>query len=242
MEENKRLSDLTRMLLSSPSFSNFLDHLSTNPAAPQPTQQIEQRQPEQAQMPKDVSPYATAQAQQQRIGMVMMPEQTMDFSMLNLESNGNFNYQPRVFTVLDTPELPEMDTAFLTGKSSDVSESFESSNDKIEIPVLEAPTLLESAKAQSPESSVEVAKGEKACADLDADIFDDENSQAVKMTKIVDGLCSIDINALAPKAHYELVDASEEGNASTRALKRVQRLTAGLEATMARLERLTSDL
>ncbi|KAK9421117.1 putative BZIP domain-containing protein [Seiridium unicorne] len=248
MEENKRLSDLTRMLLSSPSFSNFLDHLSQNPnAAPQQQQlaaQMEQRQSEQRQMPKDVNAYAAArQAQQQQIGMVMIPEQTMDFSMLNIaESSDAYNYQPQVFTVLETPEMPEIDTAVLSGKTSDIVRDTFEAFEKAEISISEAPILLESAKLQGPQIPAEQAVTEKVVADLDSDIFDDETtgpSQVIKSP--ADGLSSIVIPSEKASV-YELVDSSNEEAVASSALARVSRLTASIEATMARLERLTVDL
>lgn len=247
MEENKRLSDLTRMLLSSPSFSNFLDHLSSNnTGVPQQQQQgapqMEQRQSEQRQLPKDVNPYnAARQQQQQQIGMVMVPEQTMDFSMLNIADSGEvFNYQPQVFSVLETPEFPEIDIAKLSGKTSDVSETFEIS-EKAEIALPEAPVLLETAKAQSPETPLAPVETEKSVADLDSDIFDDEPAVSATVKSIADGLSSVVIESeKAPR--YTLVDASVEEATATRAMVRIQRLTASVEATMARLERLTMDL
>ncbi|KAH8201546.1 hypothetical protein TruAng_004317 [Truncatella angustata] len=247
MEENKRLSDLTRMLLASPSFSNFLDHLSQNPnAAPQQQQlaaQMEQRQPEQRQMPKDVNAYAASrQAQQQQIGMVMIPEQSMDFSMLNIaEVTDAYNYQPQVFTVLDTPEMPEIDTAILSGKTSEiVSEPF-NANEKVEISLPEVPVLLESAKAQAPQAPVEQTKTEKVVADLDADIFDDETTASSAVESIVDGLLGVVIPT-EKSCVYELVSTTEDEAVASRALARVSRLTASIEATLARLECLTYDL
>lgn len=247
LEENKRLSDLTRMLLSSPSFSNFLDHLSQSPnPAPQQQQlaaQMAQRQPEQRQVPKDVNAYAAGrQAQQQQIGMVMIPEQSMDFSMLNIaESTEAYNYQPQVFAVLETPEMPEIDTAALSGKTSDVmSESFDAT-EKVEIALPEAPVLLESAKAQAPQTPVEQSEAEKVVADLDADIFDDETSVASPCQSIVDALSTIVIPSEKASV-FELVDASQEEAVATKALARVSRLTASIEATMSRMERLTADL
>lgn len=248
MEENKRLSDLTRMLLSSPSFSTFLDHLSQNPnAAPQQQQlaaQLEQRQPEQRQqMPKDVNAYAAArQAQQQQIGMVMIPEQTMDFSMLNIaESSEAYNYQPQVFTVLETPEMPEIDMAILSGKTSEAASDCYESTEKVEISVPEVPVLLESAKAQVPNAPMEQAEAEKVVADLDADIFDDETSSSTVTRTLADGLSSVVIPSEKASV-YELVNSSQEEAVASDALARVSRLTASIEATMERLERLTSDL
>ncbi|KAI0162549.1 bZIP transcription factor [Pestalotiopsis sp. NC0098] len=247
LEENKRLSDLTRMLLSSPSFSNFLDHLSQNPnAAPQQQQlaaQMEQRQPEQRQVPKDVNAYAAGrQAQQQQIGMVMIPEQTMDFSMLNIaESSEAYNYQPQVFAVLETPEMPEIDTAALSGKTSEVLSESVDAVEKAEIALPEVPVLLESAKAQAPETPVEQAEAEKVVADLDSDIFDDETTRSSSCQSIIDGLSSVVIPSEKASV-YELVDASQEEAVAARALVRVSRLTSSIEATMSRLERLTADL
>jgi hypothetical protein len=143
IDENRRLSDLTRMLLSSPSFSTFLDHLSSNPTSlPQNTSvKVEQvQQQEQDQIPKDVNAYNGQFSSQQQIGMAMIPEQTMDFSLFNLGTT--YNFQPQVF-VVDTPELPNViDASVLSGKASNfVEESFSSEDDKVEVPAIERPAL-----------------------------------------------------------------------------------------------------
>lgn len=248
MDENRRLSDLTRMLLSSSSFSNFLEHLSTNPAAPpaqaaQPPQRVEQRREEPRQAPKDVNPYAAAQQTQPPANMVMVPEQTMEFSMLNINNSneGAFNYQPQVFSVVEMPEMPEIDVAALSGKGCD-SLPLESEQGKVEIPVAEAPVLLESAKPEMPETPAPAPSAESAVADLDSDIFDDENVTPTKP----ENLESADLFAGVPPekvfARYVLVDASDEEAVSNNAMMRVQRITASIEATMNRLERLTAGL
>ena len=154
VDENRRLQDLTRMLLSSPSFSSFLDHLSQNPAhlpggpsqatpQPQPQQQqvskVEPMQPESQQIPKDVNPYTAAPHTQQTVGMAMIPEQTMDYSMMNVENQSTFNYQPQVFTVVEAPELPEIDASILSGKVPDAVDGGILSNEKLEAPVIKSP-------------------------------------------------------------------------------------------------------
>jgi len=140
MEENTRLSDLTRMLLSSPAFSGFLDTLSSNPAtqqAPPPQQQapIQHEQPRQVR--KDVNPYGAQQQmqQQQHIGMVMIPEQAMDFAMLDINADG-FGYQPQVYSVLSLPETV-IDSSILSGKSSNLVDSLQSEDEKVELPIVE---------------------------------------------------------------------------------------------------------
>ncbi|KAK7977954.1 hypothetical protein PG996_004003 [Apiospora saccharicola] len=246
LEENRRLSDLTRMLLSSNAFSGFLDHLSTNPgaSAPQQPQRVEQRVEETRQVPKDVNPYSAAQQQQQQVSMVMVPEQTMDFSMLNLNSGDAFNYQPQVFTVMETPELPEFNADVLAGKSSDAS--FESEMSKVEISAIEAPALLESTKSELSEGpATQVTSTESVVADLDADIFDDDAAPAVSEPKDDSRATKLFVGIQTKKvfAHFELVDAAEEADAiSAQALRRVQRMSASMEATMERLERFTVGL
>ncbi|KAI1388191.1 uncharacterized protein F4822DRAFT_237559 [Hypoxylon trugodes] len=251
VEENRRLSDLTRMLLSSQQFSNFLDHLSSNPAAiqqqQQQQQQPEQRQSESRQVPKDINPFAGQQNHQQQIGMVMMPEQTMDFSMLNLNSDA-FNYQPQVFTVLDTPDMPVIDTEALAGKSSNfVGESFTSDAEKTDAPVLEVP-VLSSAKSPEPfETPTGFPISQEAPADLDADIYDDEISvSSQKPVELnTDSLTSVDIfggiESDKALARLELV-GSEEDTVAIAAARRVERLAASLESVMARLDMLTIGL
>src|SRR5690554_100655 len=104
------------MLLSSPSFSDFLDRMSTNPA-PQPSPQVQSQPAEQErrQVPKDVNPYGANQhMDHQRIGMAMIPETPMDMSMLTMEHDTTFNFQPQVFAVLETPGMPSsIDTTVL---------------------------------------------------------------------------------------------------------------------------------
>lgn len=129
LEENARLTDLTHLLLSSPAFTTFLNELSTQPAniPQQPTPpNIEQhrRQPpvsHQQQVRKDVNPY-TAQQQQQNqnqdmnINYAILPEQPIDFSMLDL-TNQDYMFQPHVFSVHSVPEFT-FDSSILSGKPS----------------------------------------------------------------------------------------------------------------------------
>jgi bZIP-type transcription factor MBZ1 len=240
------------MLLSSPQFSNFLDHLSTNPTAlprqqqQQPQQQpakVEQRQPEAQQVPKDVNPYAALPNQQQQIGMALVPEQTMDFSMLSLE-NDSFNYQPQVFTVLDTPEMPELDASILSGKASHSEvESACSDNEKLQVSPIEDPVAPSYEKTQFPagdDSPVSTA----SAADLDSDIYEDD---AVPMSKATESEpASVEIfggvDSEKAFARIELVDATEADAASDSVVRRVERLSASLESTLANLERLTVGL
>lgn len=243
------------MLLSSPSFSNFLDHLSQNPAAhpqqPQQQQQQQQpapkieRQPEPQQVPKDANPYtATQHTQQQTVGMVMIPEQAMDFSMLNIESE-SFNYQPQVFTVLETPDMPQFDASVLSGKAYSPDDDVPASDDeKVEAHAIESP-LSASVEDSHVEESAETTCA--TVADLDGDIYDDEITISSAPAKLdISHPSMVDIfGGIEPEkafARYELVDASEEGLAADMIAKRVERLSASLEASLSKLERLTIGL
>lgn len=250
-DENKRLQELTRMLLSSSSFSTFLEDLSTNPAAlPLAPQQIkieESQQPQssqqQRQLPKDVNAFG-AQPSQQQIGMAMIPEQTMDFSMLSLDNN--FNFQPQVF-VVDTPEIPApIDTAALSGKACNlVDETFES-EEKMDAPVIERLAPL-------PEAVVShvAPVDEEFESDPDFALFHSESpviSSAAKDAIDVDAndLSSLDLfGGIASEkvmSRYEMVDACEEEVSAAIALARVQRISDNIESVVSRLELLTMDL
>ena len=161
--ENTRLTDLTRMLLSSSAFSTFLDDLSNNglPAAPVPTpssatsstsshQQVQS-------VCKDANPNQRHfQSQSQggaQIGMALVPDTQMDFSVFDnttanaWAANLEIPFNTQVFSVCELPQGPavdSMDVGFLSGKSFDSLESFSSSKAKEEVVNVEPmPTKLE---------------------------------------------------------------------------------------------------
>jgi hypothetical protein len=248
MEENKRLSDLTRMLLSSPSFSNFLDHLSTNPSAlPQglpakmEPQQQQQQQQEQRQVPKDPNPFGAQQTQQQ-IGMAMIPEQNIDFSMLTLD-NASYNFQPQVF-VVDTPEVPApIDMSVLSGKSSLIEETFTFEEEKNELPAIEHPAKMPQATTVARDLPLD----EEFESDPDFALFHTESdSQSEASQPETDDLVCANIfgGVQTEKAlsRYELVDATEEEASAAFAMERVLRMSASIESVVSRLEILTRDL
>ncbi|GAB0136055.1 BZIP-type transcription factor mbz1 [Epichloe bromicola] len=247
MEENKRLSDLTRMLLSSPSFSNFLDTLSSNSAGlnqSAPVKVEHAQQQEQTQVLKDVNPYNEQFSSQQQIGMAMIPESATDFSLLSLD-NSAYNFQPQVF-VVDTPETPNIiDTAVLSGKTANfVEESLSSDEEKVEVPVIERPL-----ETRTSEPVREAAVDEEFEADPDFGLFHSEPAAVTEAPKeintenladIVDMLGGIESEKMLTR--FELVDASEEEASAAFAMARVQRISAGVESVVSRLELLTMGL
>lgn len=245
MEENKRLSDLTRMLLSSSSFSGFLDNLSNDPSTltQSPLMKVEpMQQQEQQQLPKDVNPYSAQQSQQQQIGMAMIPEQNMDFSMLSIDNT--YTFQPQVF-VVDTPEAPVIDTAILSGKTSNfVESSFDADEEKIEVPVIERP--VEKAQASEPVEAIPV--DEEFESDPEFALYHSEPTTSSQEPKELDteGLSNVDIfggiESEKALARYDLIDATEEEATAVFTMARVQRISANIESVVSRLELLTMNM
>lgn len=236
MEENTRLTDLTRMLLSSPSFSGFLDTLAQNPSAvssqPAPSTQAPQRQ-----VRKDVNPYnAQQQVQNQQIGLAMIPEQTVDFSMLDLNTDGAYSYQPQVFSVFGIPETP-IDTDLLSGKSSNRC-SLASEVEKVELPVVErAPAAVE--------VEVEVEEVETVDQEFDADpafaLF--VTATPSPKTQSIDDVSELLSAIPAKPEHFSLVvEPSLSSDAADVAMRKVDRICDGLEQIADRLRSLTVNL
>jgi len=250
MEENTRLSDLTRMLLSSPSFSGFLDTLTANPAAQQQLQQQPAQAPQtQAEQPrkvrKDVNPYAAQQQmQQQQIGMAMIPEQPVDFSMLDLNTDGGFSYQPQVFSVLSLPETV-IDISILSGKTSN-SVSFKSDDEKVEIPVVKRP-VSEVAPVEAP-----VVVDEEFEADPAFALFAEPSASTTTSTSTDSespaGLEFPDITLFSgipcekpPQYSLVVVDPVADEASSSIAVSNAMRICESMEATFKRLELLTLE-
>ncbi|KAG8528926.1 uncharacterized protein KY384_006615 [Bacidia gigantensis] len=145
--ENTRLTDLTRMLLSSPHFSNFLEELSaTGGAMPSLSQSISQRESQQRpqsqpgqQMPKDANPNSH-QHSSMHVGLAMIPEEP--YESTNPPSNAwgprtTGGYDQQVYAVTSLPEEPLISTSALSGKSIiEPLSTFGSAKD--ELPEIEA--------------------------------------------------------------------------------------------------------
>lgn len=246
MEENKRLSDLTHMLLASPSFSDFLDNLSNKSAglsqnAPVKVEQTPQQ--EQNEVPKDLNPYNEQFTSQQQIGMAMIPEPSMDFSLVNPD-NLAYNFQPQVF-VVDTSEIAPIDAAVLSGKTSNfVGEVFSSMDEeKVEVSALERPL-----EANLSESACDATVDEEFEADPEFVLFHSETVVTSEAPKEINTENLIDVDVFGGietekmLTRFELVDATEQEASAAFAMARVQRLSACVASVVSRLELLTMDL
>ncbi|PYI07155.1 hypothetical protein BO78DRAFT_105121 [Aspergillus sclerotiicarbonarius CBS 121057] len=167
-EENTRLTDLARMLLSSPQFSQFLDEMGPNglplpsqlqaQAHPQHHQHPQQPQPQPQQpQPQQQAPAMSQPPMQQapQVGMVMVPNQGLDVSAMGLNGGWNsgidMNFgNASVFAVLEVPE-PAIDTEALSGKTSSIMDSCLPSipSSKDEAPILESLPIVIEAEQKS---------------------------------------------------------------------------------------------
>lgn len=158
-EENNRLTDLTRMLLSSPAFTGFLQELNQSglpdTSRQQPRQERAQPQPQPAR--KDVNPHDAARqlhSQQPQVGMALVPEPNVDLSLYDIPSWSSTipTTEYHVFAVTEVPQGPLLDMEPCTGKA-------------------EKPTVLSSTLAKMlpsipelPEQVKETARGQMAQA------------------------------------------------------------------------------
>ena len=161
MAENTRLSDLTRMLLSSPAFSTFLSDLSGNGVAlPSSSSLVSQPSTVMAgptpTTRKDVNPHQVIKREAEnrqevaQIGMTLVPETNIDYGALESASNPwvegamDFGlYDAQVFAITELPQGPAVDRitpAILSGKSTYSATSFVDDDDnepKHELPSVE---------------------------------------------------------------------------------------------------------
>jgi bZIP-type transcription factor MBZ1 len=129
MEENTRLTDLTRMLLSSQAFSGFLSELSgTAPPASASNLSQSQSGPQSQPPQKDINPHQIAsqlENQHQQNGMATIADQTLDFSLAdNTSSAASWNTGVSltnfpVYALTSLPEGPALDISALSGKAED---------------------------------------------------------------------------------------------------------------------------
>ena len=235
MDENTRLSDLTRMLLSSPSFSGFLDTLSQNPAAQQ--QPAPAPAPVERQVRKDINPYAAQQQmQQQHVGMTMIPEHNMDFSMLDLNSDGAFSFQPQVFSVLSMPETI-LDAETLSGKGP-AFKPLASDDEKVELPTVERAPLSKPTTVDEVETVDEEFDSDPAFA-----LFSSAPKAASPAPVELDITALLAGITIEKPCQYDIVVESEDDIATAdAAMRKVERMCASLESMTERLRAFTMDL
>jgi len=231
------------MLLSSQAFSGFLQELS-NSGLPAPNVQssTQQTQPRIHQQPacKDISPSDAArrlQAQQQHVGMALLPDQAVDMSMLETPSSWTPNMPVndfQVFAVTELPAGPQLDLSGLVGKptTSDVL-SVKPAKD---LPVM---SELPPKRAESKSCLVPMA--------VDNTVALDEQALTLYFEEPCQSLREVGINQRLNRSHthftskdIELVvvsPATEQGSWTE-----LYKLCSALDETCSRLDAFTSHL
>ncbi|CAK7264235.1 hypothetical protein SEPCBS119000_000885 [Sporothrix epigloea] len=271
IEENRRLSDLTRLLLGSPSFSDFLDRLSSNPALlpqSQPSSQVQAsssrvqapvqdlHQGQERQSSKDPNPFPT----QHQIGMAMIPEQNIDFSTLHMEFEPTFTFQPQVYAVLNTPEvtIPTIETSIFTGKESNFV-ACTGDDEKSMMPTIER---LIASKAVTTEAAASVVTDAEFENDPSYSLYHSDAETASTPSSEAEAENSLPSNDLATlkaktlanghvfagiekaPSQYKLVGASESVAGEmyeSIAIARISRIASSIEKIAARLDLLNAE-
>jgi len=167
--------------------------------------------------------------------MTMIPEHNMDFSMLELTTDGAYSYQPQVFPVLSIPETI-LSAETLSGKGPAFT-PLASDDQKIELPTLEHSPVSEPITVQE--------------AEIVDDEFDADPAFALFSTtpKAAPAPVELDITALLAgitvekPCQYEVIVESEDDIATAdAALKKFERMCANLESMTERLRAFTTDL
>ena len=198
-----------------------------------------QPEPRQQQIRKDVNPYIAQQQAQQiqnmnqdmNINFAILPEQTMDFSMLDLV-NQDYMFQPQVFSVHSVPEFT-FDSSILSEKPSH-EETYVEEDAKDSIPIF-TPAKSTAVVLEKTEQVIDEAFD----ANPQFELF--VSSTAAAESESAEEL-PLDVEALVANIkpakaflNFELV-SEQETNA---AMRRVKRLQASLDTVTARLEKLT---
>ena len=237
MEENARLTDLTRMLLSSPSFSGFLEHLSTNgvPTQLQSAQNQSQAASAAQSMPKDVNPSQASrqmQSQQPQVGMALLPESATNFSALNTPfddwNSGMSDFQ--VYSVTELPAGPVLDINKLSGKK-DTNSTFENTSLK------DMPKKYEQPMTATPKLASVSDTPVDPNVELDRDVFDLYFDTPIQQSSTTPTSTGPHATPLAIKAsRYSMIIDSHQAENS---LQNLQRMCAALDATCDRLALMT---
>lgn len=268
--ENTRLTDLTRMLLSSPAFSTFLNDLSGTgapasvPEISRPQSQNPASRPQSAAPRKDVNPNQatphplSSQNLNTRVGMTMIPEETsFQYNATEsansgwTDSNMDFGglYDAQVYAVTEVPQGPAVDSmsfAMLHGKRSNFVGSYSGDDSKDE-PAEIHPMPVLADKVEIPEAI------ERQPHDVDIDVSDpafalfidqpctSSKPAAMKPEDRVFG----EIELEKAFGRLELViaeDPNESQEISSATIEKFERLCSRLDAASMRVAAITSHL
>lgn len=253
MEENTRLTDLTRMLLSSQAFSGFLSELSgTAPpsSSSNPSQGQSRPQPHPSQ--KDVNPHQITRQlenQQQQIGMATIPETPLDFSLADNTSTASSwntgislsNFP--VYSLTSLPEGPVLDIGKLSGKEDD--DRHDRPVQPLESPKRDMPTIKYATSSYGGKNVAPPSYPTHSLHDVVSDrtafaLYAEPPSNRSKATDTVPCVAHHMISATTADSHLDhLIGGVDTETATT---SRLVLMCSRLDAISARIAAVTSHL
>ncbi|KAL8872936.1 MAG: hypothetical protein Q9174_001524 [Haloplaca sp. 1 TL-2023] len=267
MNENTQLADLTRMLLSSPAFTHFLNTMSppdgkVNTSLVDLQQQTVVPKTEEPQtqpsIPKDTNPHQPLnqshdEQSDSQVGMVFMPDHHNAFRPANTTWTDNPDYalyNAQVFAVTSMPEGPAVDqlgASIFSGKSGDLIKSFVDDEAKQDAPLIAClPPTYESSKefpTISPQHEVpEDFSVKPTCpADLYDEVLDTHTSPTPRTKELADSDLSSEKDTQPIKLTL-IDDRPNHGEVSTLALRRFLQFCANMEEPSQQVASITSHL
>ena len=269
MAENTRLTDLTRMLLSSPAFSTFLNDLSGTGApasmpeisrlqSQTPTSQSQSAAPRKDANPSQTTPTpSSSQHLNTHVGMTMIPEEnTFQYNAAESANNGwtdanmDFRglYDAQVYAVTEVPQGPPVDSmnfAMLHGKTSNFVGSYSSDDSKDEPAEIE-PMPASAEKTLTPE----VVEGRPQEVDIDVSdpafaLFIDQPCSASKPAATEPEDCifgEIELEKAFDRLELVIAEDNEATEVSSASIEKFERLCSRLDAASSRVAAITSHL
>ncbi|KMU82280.1 conserved hypothetical protein, variant [Coccidioides immitis H538.4] len=226
MEENARLTDLTRMLLSSPHFNSFLNDITVNGLPPSLQKQSSTPQAHApTDIQNDVKPTPLpqdVQIQNPQTALPSIAEEHFDFASIDSGWNSgidtNFS-NPTVLAVMEVPESPTVDAEVFCGKNNRKPEPGE--------------------QHLCPNTPVDVDENDPSLA-LYLDQPSYEPSDAEPFEDMFGGA-----DLAKVFARFDLVvdsDFADQRSVDPIAVRRFERLRASIEGAYQRVTRVTSHL
>ncbi|TPX19209.1 hypothetical protein DIZ76_016995 [Coccidioides immitis] len=251
MEENARLTDLTRMLLSSPHFNSFLNDITVNGLPPSLQKQSSTPQAHApTDIQNDVKPTPLpqdVQIQNPQTALPSIAEEHFDFASIDSGWNSgidtNFS-NPTVLAVMEVPESPTVDAEVFCGKSSFSVGPLPSEETKDLMPTISYP-VLDNRKPEPgeqhlcPNTPVDVDENDPSLA-LYLDQPSYEPSDAEPFEDMFGGA-----DLAKVFARFDLVvdsDFADQRSVDPIAVRRFERLRASIEGAYQRVTRVTSHL
>ncbi|KAL8992279.1 MAG: hypothetical protein Q9169_007224 [Polycauliona sp. 2 TL-2023] len=257
--ENTRLTDLTRMLVESPAFSEFLDQMSRaeNQSSTPNCPKVEE--PQQICL-KDVDPHQSppqVRSEQDDApgGMALLPESYTNFNTGNTTwaQNTDFgHYDARVYAVTSMPEGPAVDhfdASLLSGKPSVLPTCSAYGECKQDLPNIEYPpgSCFESRNQEHPtKNDADEFSHPLDQADIEIALYDDESQGLSSTTNHEPRIPLLESPLLAKSSEplgWGTVDhTSVNAKVDETAVQRFVQLCAMMEAASQRVAAVTSHL